>query len=506
MNEPVAVSRQQNVRPTACTASRRDAGLLAIMLLLILMLRLFINQVGDFDLHFDEAQYWEWSQQLDWSYYSKGPLVAWLIALSTNLFGHGEWQVRLFAWLAYSVFLVLLFVFACQFWQSRRAGWWAIALGLTTPLYFPLGQVMTTDVLLFVCWTWALWAAWRAVVARQTTAWYELGAAVGLGSLTKLSIGLLPFFLGLTLLLTPAGRCELRRGPPWVGVLLMLLVFSPVLIWNMGHDWVMFRHEQGHVVGLADSAGVFGRLRDLLEFLAGQFLALSPLVAVTLLHALRHPPREPGQRLLWGLSLAVLALFLAKATVSKVQLNWPAPAYIGLLILLAGQIDLLQARWRRLVLLGMTTSVLLVSVALFPNLVGWSPAKAPFRDLRVWEQPVREVARQAGTVDFLMVPRYHLAGELAFYWPTRLPVYLVGDGRRYSQHDLWPSIDREADRTGVYVTTEDRLHPWVRNSFAACHELRPAPALTPDGRTIRTLHAWRCENHEASARPMPTTY
>src|SRR5262249_33116461 len=40
------------------------------------------------DLASDEAHYWDWSRHLDWSYYSKGPLVAWLIRLSCDLFGH----------------------------------------------------------------------------------------------------------------------------------------------------------------------------------------------------------------------------------------------------------------------------------------------------------------------------------------------------------------------------------------------------------------------------------
>src|SRR5438132_10976330 len=39
------------------------------------------------DLSPDEAHYWDWSRHLDWSYYSKGPLVAWLIRLSRELFG-----------------------------------------------------------------------------------------------------------------------------------------------------------------------------------------------------------------------------------------------------------------------------------------------------------------------------------------------------------------------------------------------------------------------------------
>src|SRR5215813_5439928 len=39
------------------------------------------------DLAPDEAHYWDWSRNLDWSYYSKGPLVAYLIRLGTELAG-----------------------------------------------------------------------------------------------------------------------------------------------------------------------------------------------------------------------------------------------------------------------------------------------------------------------------------------------------------------------------------------------------------------------------------
>src|SRR4051794_35536646 len=39
------------------------------------------------DLSGDEAQYWDWPRQLDWSYYSKGPAVAYIIRASCWLFG-----------------------------------------------------------------------------------------------------------------------------------------------------------------------------------------------------------------------------------------------------------------------------------------------------------------------------------------------------------------------------------------------------------------------------------
>jgi len=488
---------------------RRELLALVALLLALPLVRAWIAEAGGFDLHFDEAQYWEWSQHLDWSYATKGPLLAWLIALSTALLGHGEWQVRLFGWLIYDAFLLLLFLFARQLWNDRRAGWWALALGLTTPLYFPLGQVMTTDGVLFACWTWALWAAWRALYRAQPHAWYELGVAVGLGGLAKFSMGLLPACLGLGLLLSAPGRRILCSRPPWIGALLALLLISPVLLWNAGHDWVMFQHERGHVLGVAESGGWRENLSDLLEFVAGQWLALSPLVALVLVRSLRRMPRLAEQRLLWGVSLAVLAFFLCKATVSKVQLNWPAPAYIGLLVLFAGQIAALERVWRRLLIAGMASSVLLLAVALFPGLIGLSPARAPFKDLRLWQVPVETLARQAqqaGAVQFLMVPSYHLAGAVAFYWPQRLPVYPVAANRRLSQHDFWPPITGEAGRTGVYVSTNNELPDRLQHAFTACQALPPVPASAGDGRALRTLYAWRCTDYRPVAWPAPTTH
>ena len=68
------------------------AGVLAITGLRLLWLAL-----QPADLYPDEAQYWIWSQQLAFGYYSKPPLVAWLIRLTTGLFGDSEFAIRLSA-------------------------------------------------------------------------------------------------------------------------------------------------------------------------------------------------------------------------------------------------------------------------------------------------------------------------------------------------------------------------------------------------------------------------
>ena len=47
-------------------------------------LHLWFIASGRLDLAPDEAHYRTWSKRLDWSYYSKGQMVAYLIALSTR--------------------------------------------------------------------------------------------------------------------------------------------------------------------------------------------------------------------------------------------------------------------------------------------------------------------------------------------------------------------------------------------------------------------------------------
>lgn len=105
-----------------------------------------------------------------------------------------------------------------------------------------------------------------------------------------------------------------------------------------------------------------------------------------------------------------------------------------------------------------------------------------------------------------MVPSYHLAGGVAFYWPESLPVYPVAENRRFSQHDFWPGIGRETGRDGAYISTDDVLPPRLLDAFARCLRLPPTPAVARDGSVLRTLYAWRCESYRPVAWSKPTTY
>ena len=62
------------------------------LFLFIILINLILN--GRFQLHYDEAYYWAFSQNLSLSYFDHPPMIAYLIRLF-SIFGHSEFSVRL---------------------------------------------------------------------------------------------------------------------------------------------------------------------------------------------------------------------------------------------------------------------------------------------------------------------------------------------------------------------------------------------------------------------------
>ena len=97
----------------------RRPGLWALgIIALSLAVRLWFVASGQLDLVQDEAQYWDWSRRLQWSYYSKGPLIAWVIAFWTHLFGDTELGVRMGAVVNATLAQILLWYGVCLLYTS----------------------------------------------------------------------------------------------------------------------------------------------------------------------------------------------------------------------------------------------------------------------------------------------------------------------------------------------------------------------------------------------------
>jgi hypothetical protein len=206
------------------------------------------------DLSPDEAHYWNWSRHLDWSYYSKGPLVALLIRASgeltetwsQQLTGQAMLSVRLPAIVCGGLLLCSLYVLTTQVTRREKLALGVVGLALTLPLISVGATLMTIDAPYTCCWGWALVFGYQAVFQDRNWAWIMSGIMIALGVLAKYTMVLWVPSLGLFLLFTPGLREKLLRPGFWGMLLVGALGGLPILWWNYQHDWVSLKHIQGH--------------------------------------------------------------------------------------------------------------------------------------------------------------------------------------------------------------------------------------------------------------------
>src|SRR6185503_5064162 len=139
---------------------RSPAMAVAIAIAILVAFRLVVVIASPLEIGPDEAQYWRWSRTLDFGYYSKPPLIAWVIWLSTSVFGDSEWAIRFFAPVLHGVTSFFIFLLGRRMYDAR-IGAWAAVIYLLMPGVWLSSAVISTDAVLLVAWAPALYFLWR---------------------------------------------------------------------------------------------------------------------------------------------------------------------------------------------------------------------------------------------------------------------------------------------------------------------------------------------------------
>lgn len=359
---------------------RNRPDMLAVFIILSLVaLRLWFIGAGQLNLFEDEAQYWDWARHPQLSYYSKGPLIAWIIAFWRNLLGDTEFAVRVGAVFNSALTQSVIYFGLSRRFKSSGLGLSVLILACLCPLFFASGIFMTTDSPLLLCWVMALFSLDLALEKKDDSGpLFMLGLCMALGVLAKymmLFMAVIALAHGLvlhSLRLLPAHHFSRVASALVCGSALGLL---PIGIWNARNDWVSFRH-------VATLAGVDGKkslisFEKFFEFLGGQVGAVLPWIFALILfgswlafHRLRSArARIKGLENL-GLSIdfstpfptheALIlrrdALFMAAfwplwllfffwSLHTRIYVNWPGMSYAGGLMLAGvGLVELLK-KW-----------------------------------------------------------------------------------------------------------------------------------------------------------------
>ncbi len=484
----------------------RATILFIISLTLIRLLYLFFY--CPYNLIEDEAHYWEWSRHLDWSYYSKGPGVAWTIFASTKLFGTSEFTVRLTAPLFAALTAYAIARLSKEISGDWRAGFLAAVLFSCAPALQITGLLFLIDGPYCAFWSLAALASYCALFRASASAWLAIGVAIALGFIFKYTI--LLFLPGL-ILFAILNRKSLNLHPKFkllipLSISLASLGLAPILIWNSQHDWVTVRHLLGHLgiqggdtpVSQGSGTGYHYDPRWTLDYLVAQFAFLGGncVAVVAALLAIRKS-RTPQTTFLASLAAPIFIFYFLVSFITEPEGNWAIGGLITLFPLAAlwllPRLDAFTLNlkapspangfYKAAVIIGLCSGIFMLrldSIDLILTKLGVSEKTrriipmgrltgAPEQALHI-ARIVDDLKKKTDKEPFIIAQHYGRASQIAFYLPNqpRNLVYCASafTGGRTTQYDLWSETSLKDPtlfgRPAVLIGGDETASEWAK--------------------------------------------
>lgn len=438
-----------------------------IALLVVLVIRLVSLKWSTTALFFDEAQYWLWGKEPDFGYFSKPPLLGWIIAVFTQACGSdSEFCVRLPSLVLHTGTAFLIYLTTLRLIDQRTGMWAAITFAILPGISLS-STLISTDVPLLFCWAGALWAFVRL---SQQSSWNNailLGVFLGAGLMAKYAMAYFVLCAVLYAVFDTSARKTVLSWKFGLSLVLALILLSPNLWWNAQHEFITASHT-------GDNIGWRGGLHPLkaLEFLGSQFGVFGPIPFAFYLIALVRFWREgwnATQKFLVLFSLPVLTLITFQGLMSKAYANWAAVTYIAATILVADLlINFVPPLWNRItqslhmvIFLGLSVAVAFSA----PGILTLANGIEPFQRLHGWREISHTVERELEVGDYQSVigPHRHLTAELVYYLRHR-PEKVFAFRKTAIPHDHY-EMTRAFMGTGkaaaLLVTTSENVEDYL---------------------------------------------
>lgn len=388
--------------------------LLAFLLLALLTVRIAGLFLARTELYFDEAQYWAWAQEMDFGYFTKPPLLAWIIAAITKICGDAEPCVRLASPFLHTLTAFLVYALAARLYNTRIAFWSALVYATLPGISFS-STVISTDAPLLLCFTGAMLAFHHHIERPRLLTGLLLGLCLGLGLNAKYAMGYFFLCAGIYLLLAPHARFILGRVSTWLALPPAAALIAPNILWNLHHDFATMQHVAGN-------AGWRGgiHVNKVLEFIASQFAVLGPVVfAIFLAGLIRKEKTEKPQADIFLLcfSAPVLILISFQGLLSQALANWAAVAFPAVVLLATA----LLSRWPRLFgfSLGLhsAAAALVILGAIYAPFLRMSSGELAFKRMLGWRELAASIesAARKEKLSVIAIDGRPLSAEMFYY-------------------------------------------------------------------------------------------
>jgi len=466
----------------------------AVLLLLLLVcfsvvLKLLLWKFSELNLSGDEALFWLCSKRADPAFYSKGPVIGWVIAAGTSLFGDSEFGVRIGGLVCGTLFSLLFILWATQLNKqqlnrqqlNRQSAVKTATLLLSSPFFFTLGIGTNTDPPAFLAWLLATFAAWNAIMGNSKW-WIVAFSSFGLAILAKYSavagvVSLLGFLIF-------HDRKQFKDPYFLLGVLCFLACMALPVIWNAQHGWVNVAHNLGH---LERKSSTSFNLWGPFEVVGVTLAMMGVLSGALLFNQARQAPRDRFFIFMMWMVLPLIVVCLLVSFVRPVYPNWPMP--VGFLIALAAirASSASQVWYRRALLINMGIILVASLMVLGFNFgIPWNVLAT--KKLYGWENVAHEANRVMPDAKFVIATRYDVVSLLSFYMKDHpIPISPAVGGRRMNEFDIWQNEKQMYGQDAVIVSQVETLPSEIVDSFRSVSGPLSRYDVVQGGVTLRTF-------------------
>jgi hypothetical protein len=464
---------------------------LAVSLGGLLAFRIAVLYLAQTELFFDEAQYWAWSREPAFGYYSKPPLIAFVIGASTALCGGSEFCIRLPSPMIHTATAVLVYLAAARLYDERTGFWCGLGFATLPGVSFAAGVISTDTPLLFF-WAAAFYCFIALLEKRSLLAAIGLGLAIGFGLLAKYAMAYFLLCAAVYALFSPAARLLLKDIRLYAALALVAIIIAPNIAWNIHNQFATFSHT-------ADNAKLSGKLFNpgaMLEFLGAQFGVFGPILFLVLIFIAWRATRvklQEADRMLLCFSLPVLLLITGQAFLSRAHANWAAAAYVaGVIIVIAW---LLRLRAIKLLRASFALHFAMIPVLaaglVFAPTLPWPGKSNPNERMLGWRlmaETADKYARGHGYKS-ITTDKRSVTAEMLYYSRAQLPITAwLSPGKRPRDHfELSRPLTKDTPSPVLLVTPSTNI-ACIAAHYERVEKLHEAEIPTAPGAFRRMIY------------------
>jgi len=378
-----------------------------------------------FGFHRDELATLDDARHLAWGFVAYPPVTPFFGRFSLMLFGTSLTGFRFFAAVAQAAAVVLTGLMARELGGGRGAQ--LVAAFAATPVGLVGGSLMQYVSFDYLFWVLTAYFVVRLLKSEDPRWWLAIGGAIGLGMMTKYTMGFFALAIAIAVLLTDARR-YLKSRWLWFGVGLSILLFLPNLIWQAQNHFIsldFLKHIHARDIRI-------GRTKNFLPDQLELTLFALPLCLAGLYFLLFMQAGRRFRMLAWMYIIPFMLFVIAKGRGYYLAAAYPM-LYAAGSVWGEQQLANLRRAWASTVRIVAWTALLL-DVALAAgfflpvgrvNSSWWSIAnklQGDFREELGWEELVETVAQIRDTLPAedrsrlgILAGNYGEAGAIALY-------------------------------------------------------------------------------------------